>query len=138
VEEHIPQTTKEWSLWRSTYRKLQRSGLCGGTHTANYKGCEHYHNLTRSRNATQNPQVSNVKYSVASVSQPVTPPLNTQPIPPPRVTRTYADITRGGNDNNQDITLSKFLKEFKQMFHQLIQQNSLVINIITTLISKMK
>jgi hypothetical protein len=27
VEEHIPQTTKEWSLRRSTYRKLQMSGL---------------------------------------------------------------------------------------------------------------
>jgi hypothetical protein len=38
VEEHIPQTTKEWSLWRSKYRKLQRRGLCGGAHTANYKG----------------------------------------------------------------------------------------------------
>jgi hypothetical protein len=27
-----------WSLWKSTYRKLQSCGLCGGAHTANYKG----------------------------------------------------------------------------------------------------
>jgi hypothetical protein len=84
------------------------------------------------------PQVSNVKYSIASVSQPVAPLLNTQPITLPRVTTTYADVTRGGNDNNQDITLSKFLEEFKRMFNQLTQQNSLVINTITTLISKIK
>jgi hypothetical protein len=109
VEEHIPQTTKAVNII-----------------------------ITRNRNATQKLQVSNVKYNVASVSQPVTPPLNTQPIMPPRVTRTYADVTRGGNDNNQDITLSRFLEEFEQMFHQLIQQKSLVINMITTLISKMK
>jgi hypothetical protein len=96
VEEHIPQTTEAVNII----------------------------NLTRSRNATQKPQVSNFKYNVASVSQPVTPPLNTQPITPPRATRTSADVTRGGNDNNQDITLSTFLEEFKQMFHQLIQQNS--------------
>jgi hypothetical protein len=66
--------------------------------------------LHRNRNATQKLRVSNVKYNIAS-------PLNTQPITPPLVTRTYTDVTRGGNDNNQDITL---------------------INMITTLISKMK
>jgi hypothetical protein len=70
--------------------------------------------VTRSRNATQKLQVSNVKYNAASVSPPVvTPPLNTQPITAPRATRTYADVTRGGN-HDQDITLSKFLEEFKQ------------------------
>jgi hypothetical protein len=36
------------------------------------------------------------------------------------------------------MTLSKFLEEIKQMFHQLMQQNSLVISMTTMLISKMK
>jgi hypothetical protein len=54
-----------------------KCGLYGGAHTANYKDCEYYHNLTRNRNATPKPQVSNVKYSTASVSEPVALPLNT-------------------------------------------------------------
>ena len=83
-------------------------------------------------------QIPNDNYTTAPDPHPVAPLPNTLPILPPRVNRSYADVTRGQNDNSQDITLSKFLEEFKQMFNQLIQQNSLVLNMLTTLISKLK
>jgi hypothetical protein len=123
-----------------------KCGLCGGPHPANYKGCEYYHNLTRNRYDIQRTQIPNIKYPVAPVSQPITTLPHTQPIQAPSGNRTYADAASGRNDvsnrkgdnNNQDITLSKFLEEFKQMFNQLIHQNSLVLNMLTTLISKLK
>jgi hypothetical protein len=34
------------------------------------------------------------------------------------------------------MTLSTFLDEFKQMFNQLVQQNSIVLNMLTKLLNK--
>ena len=124
-------------------------GLCGGPHPASYKGCEYYRNLTKNRYDNQKTQIPKVNYTSVPDFQPVTTPPNSQPIQPPSFRRTYADAARGrsgdsnneeniNNNNNQDINLSKFLEEFKQMFNQLIQQNSLVLNMLTTLISKLK
>jgi hypothetical protein len=53
----------------------------------------------------------------------------------------YANVVRG-NANQEPLIeenstmLSKFLEEFKAMFQQLVQQNSMVLNMLTTLISK--
>jgi hypothetical protein len=116
-------------------------GLCGGAHPANYKGSEYYHNLTRNRNTSHKPQTPNAKYNIALTSQ-ATPPLsNSQPTPPPSANRTYAnrtyaDVTRDKNEINQDMTLSTFLEEFKQMFNKLVQQNSVVLNMLTKLLNK--
>ena len=63
--------------------------------------------------------------------------------PPLRRQRpTYADITKGKHtaemDENspQSCTLSTFLAEFKLMFNQLLQQNSMILNMLTMLINK--
>jgi hypothetical protein len=115
-----------------------KCGICGGAHPTNYKGCNYYHNLTRNRNISHKPQTPNAKYNSALTSQSTTPLSNSQPTRPPSVNRTYADVTRGRNENNQDMTLSTFLEEFKQMFNQIVQQNSLVLNMLAKLPSKMQ
>jgi hypothetical protein len=117
-----------------------KCGLCGGAHPANHKGCDYYHNLTRNRNTSNKPQTPNAKYNIALTPQATTPLSNSQPTPPPSANRTfanrtYADVTRGKNEINQEMTLSTFLEEFKQMFNQLVQQNSIVLNMLIKLLS---
>lgn len=115
--------------------------LCGGGHPANYKGCSYYYNLTH-----RNPSAgSNVR-----PTQQLPTTNYTQPSTLPTAfvdNRTYAQVAHANtaNDtphpatqtNNQDIPLTKFLDEFKSMFNQLLQQNSLVLNMLSTLISKL-
>ena len=38
---------------------------------------------------------------------------------------------------NEDITLSHFLTKFETMFSQLMQQNSVMLNLLTTLVNKL-
>lgn len=69
-----------------------------------------------------------------------------QPANTPVNTRSYADVTRNNtmDDNSHSmpkdynqITVTKFLEEFKQkMFSQLMQQNSIVLNMLITMINK--
>jgi hypothetical protein len=72
-----------------------KCGLCGGGLPANYKGCDHYHNLTNNRYTSHKPQTPNSKYNIALTSQATTPLSTSQPTPPPTANRTYADVTRG-------------------------------------------
>lgn len=126
-------------------------GLCDGAHPANYKGCIFYQNLKKSninRNGSGKPQLqqmSTVNYQGTSNKQPRLPDI--QPAAIPVYTRSYADVTRNNtmNDNSHQtpmednhLTLTKFLEEFKQMFQQLTHQNSILLNMLTTLISKIK
>ena len=108
--------------------------LCNGPHTANYKGCEFYHNLLRVKGNANN------RLNVHTATPMPTPPT---PQPPSRRQRlTYADIIKGKHttemDENspQSCTLSTFLAEFKLMFNQLLQQNSMILNMLTMLINK--
>lgn len=39
-------------------------------------------------------------------------------------------------NNGNDITLSQFLNKFETMFNQLMNQNSMMLNLLTTLINK--
>jgi hypothetical protein len=51
----------------------------------------------------------------------------------------YADVVKKGANHtgNEDVNiLTKFLEEFKSMFNQIIQQNSMVLNMLTALIGK--
>jgi hypothetical protein len=105
--------------------------LCGGNHPANYKGCEHYHNLIKGntlRNntprtppATTNVYEHNIHHSVNSQRQ-----------------RSYVEVTKSHTNQVEDsaTTLTKILVEFKGLFNQLLQQNSMVNNMLTMLINK--
>jgi hypothetical protein len=108
-----------------------KCALCGGNHPANYKGCEHYHNLTKNKNKSGN-----------SAS-----PINSNEVrvhPQFRAAtyerKSYADIARLNTNQAEDptTTFTKFLNEFKGLFNQLLHQNSMVLNMLTMLLHKLK
>jgi len=79
-----------------------------------------------------------------------TPPTRSSPIPTavpdhtttpnnlPNQQRSYVDVVgnRVQQDENSASTLKTFLEDFKRLFAQLLQQNSLILNMLTTLINK--
>jgi hypothetical protein len=53
---------------------------------------------------------------------------------------TYAQITspnRNNSNNDPDNKFFSFLLEFKNMFSQLLNQNSMILTILTTVINKL-
>jgi hypothetical protein len=111
-----------------------KCALCGGNHPANYKGCKHYHNLIKGNNTFRN-------------KTPSTPPINTniyrnniQHSPNSQQKRSYIDITKSNTNQVEGIaiTLTKFLDEFKGLFNQMLQQNSMILNMLTKSINKSK
>jgi hypothetical protein len=106
--------------------------LCGGNHPANYKGGEHYHNLIKGNNTFRN-------------NTQCTPPVNTniyrnniQHSVNSRQQKSYTDVTKSNTNQVEGtaIILTKFLDEFKGLFNQLLQQNSMIPNMLTMLINK--
>jgi len=66
------------------------------------------------------------------------------PTPPPiapqqtQQLRTYADVVNNRPQISDDpiTTLTTFLEEFENLFSQLIHQNSMILNMLTTLLNK--
>lgn len=109
-----------------------KCALCGGSHPANYKGCEHYHKLIQGNNPyrtspAQTPTVPPTRYDQPSTSS---------TDPPQR--RSYAEVTKNPENQNPDVntTLNNFLAEFKGLITQLLNQNSMILSMLTTLINK--
>jgi hypothetical protein len=79
-----------------------------------------------------------------------TPPTSSSPLPaatlvhtttpnnPPNQQRSYAEVVNNQVQQEQDSTstLKTFLEDFKRLFAQLLQQNSLILNMLTTLLNK--
>ena len=109
--------------------------LCNGPHTPNYKGCEFYQHILRVKGSVNNR--FNLHSTVQMPSIPTTTPPTTSPTK--RQTLSHADIAKGKHTadtvehNHQSNMLSTFLTEFKTMFHQLLQQNNMAINMLTML-----
>ena len=106
--------------------------LCGGNHPANYRGCEHYHNILKGSNTHRN---------ITQRTQPThtnTNDNNIQPSGNLQQSRNYAEVTRSNTNQIEDtaIILTKLIDEFKGLFNQLLQQNSMVLNMLTKLINK--
>ena len=57
---------------------------------------------------------------------------------PQQQQRSYAEVTKNHEHQAEDAatTLKHFLEEFKGLFTQLLHQNSMILNILTTLINK--
>ena len=109
-----------------------KCALCGGSHPANYKGCEHYHKLIQGNNPhrtspTQTSFIPPTRYDQPSTSNTDTPQR-----------RSYAEVTKNTEYQNPDVntTLNNFLAEFKGLFTQLLNQNSMILSMLTTLINK--
>jgi hypothetical protein len=133
-----------------------KCALCGEDHPANYKGSSVYKNLVATR--SNQTRVANVYQqhpaSYLNHQRPTITPPTSNKQPPPHLNSfntnipvqsgqyTYAQITK----NNQTSVLEQptlaeqlaaYLNEFKTMFSQLISQNSMILNLLTTFISKL-
>lgn len=114
--------------------------LCEGAHPANYKGCTVYRDLTNLR------ANNNTRTQARHTTE--TQPANNrhqQGLHSLRQnTVTYAQAASGAPVSQSDTTtssdlaekMSDFLKEFKIMFTQLINQNSMILNMLTSVIHK--
>lgn len=113
-----------------------KCALCSRDHTANYKGCTVYRDLQNIRNKQRNvnrqpsqvnPQSRNMNNIITNNNQPEN--SNTQ---------SYAEAAKGANNRSTtDIgaQLNAFFSEFKTMFMQLINQNSMILNMLSTVIN---
>jgi len=107
--------------------------LCGGGHPSNYKGCDYYQKQYQAKYNNNRP----------NVTQSYTPNLNQQQPAIPRTrNKTYAQAIRGNGPTNavtneeEPMSLTKLLGEFKAML-TFIQQNNVVLKMLTMLISKL-
>jgi len=100
-----PHNSKECTERKDTPTKC---ALCGGCHPANYKRCEHYHNLLKGTNPHRHPPMR---------ASSIPPNIQTNTITHhnnPQKQRRYADVTKNHEHQVEDAatTLKKFLEEF--------------------------
>ncbi|KAK5641707.1 hypothetical protein RI129_010254 [Pyrocoelia pectoralis] len=126
-----------------------RCALCNGPHPASYKGCEFYQGLLKKSN--------NVNNRLNIQHNPLAANFTENQSHTKRIQQniSFAEAVKNNKTNEQNalhstesreqnehptetpgISLNKFLDEFKAMFQQLVQQNTMVMNLLTTLISK--
>jgi hypothetical protein len=115
--------------------------LCQGSHPANYKGCTVYKELINARNKRNprqlTPQTNPTKHNLHT---PPTQDKNMHYNNPNESSSSYAQIvtSRGpSNCNAYDTQFTTFLTEFKNMFSQLLQQNNMILTMLTTVINKL-
>ena len=123
--------------------------LCEGNHPANYKVCEIYKQLRNAHFPTlRNKQTTKNQNAVTSVSQtpqPTSQPKSGESI---RTGSTYAQAASGQRieDNSMNnstpnqpyiIQQSNDLQELKSMMKGLMEQMSTMLNLLTTIVSKM-
>lgn len=112
-----------------------KCALCNGNHPANYRGCRVHKELqNKIRQGMQQTPTRPVQ-----PSQPQHQDSHGTNVTSQQNYRTYSQIVSGQQSNNQneDITLHKFLEEFKIMFNQLVQQNNMVLQMLSTVINKL-
>lgn len=126
--------------------------LCAGAHPANYKGCSVYQKLVAAKQNPTKPRHPPLS-SVTAHSDHV---QSTRPYPinknyPPEINMhhlvpTYSQILSGATQATANGGLTSvsldgqftvFLNEFKAMFSQLMSQNSMILNLLTAVISKL-
>lgn len=107
-----------------------KCALCKGTHPANYRGCEIYKKLQKKLRPRA---LAQERVTEQKISE------NTTHNYYQNSNRSYSQVVQGDNAHQQaeQLTLSKFLEEFKAMFIQLMHQNNMVMNMLSTLINKL-
>jgi len=107
--------------------------LCGGSHPASYKGCTVYRDLKARRHPKQIYERTTNTTTKCQIT------------PSPQLARaqsnhpTYAQVTASNmavNNATMD-QFSTFLNEFKNIFSQLLNQNSMILSMLTTVINKL-
>jgi hypothetical protein len=109
--------------------------LCGGNHLANYKGREHYHNIIKGNNPHRTPPESLTTIPISPFNHVATPHSLPQQ---QQQQSSYADVASNRPQLAEEpiITLRAFLEDFKGLIAQLIRQNSLILNMLTTILNK--
>lgn len=126
-----------------------KCALCDGDHPANYKGCSVYKDLIQKRSLRQKPnKITNPPRHSTAQTEPLKAKVNEQQ----NYYRSYADATRNRHtymneqqshgpqeQQSQELgtKLIQFLEEFKSMFSQLMNQNSMILNLLTSVIKKL-
>jgi hypothetical protein len=100
--------------------------LCEGNQLANYKACEHYHNLIKGNNTLRNNTQSTPPASTNIYEHNIHFSVNSQR------QRSYTEVTKSHTNQveNSATTLTKLMDEFKGLFNQLLQQNSMIMNML--------
>lgn len=124
-----PHNTKDCNKSSNT---PARCALCNGNHPANYKGCTVYKNLQRNRNDANRRTLPNSNFTRLEIG-PTTSVTNRINLTPNN-NRSYAQIARADAENT-DINLSHFLSKFEAMFTQLMNQNSMIINLLSSIVN---
>lgn len=117
--------------------------LCDGPHPANYKGCTVYKDLQNMKKNNQQGQqyqsnVNRIPNQATPSAQTITTNNNAD-----KKSRTYASMFHRDphpqnphpNPPSDQLSLTSFLQEFKTMFNQLINQNTMIIQMLHTVIS---
>jgi hypothetical protein len=112
--------------------------MCKGDHPANYKGCTVYRDLVNIRYKNTGNPTSRQNPTIIHTQA----PDQQQNIH--RNAVSYAQVVAGIPNNKSSINsidqlsqnMTDFLGEFKKMFSQLLDQNSMILNMITTVINK--
>lgn len=124
--------------------------LCGGEHPANYKGCDVYKTMKkkafpplRNGHLTERSTTAND----STKEKETQPPNNSQTGGQPNRNLSYSQATKNeGNPsantnvevNNLTSTMTKFFDKFENLISQQAKQIDTLINLLTTVISKLK
>lgn len=110
--------------------KEVKCALCGGKHTANYKGCEIYKALKmqrfpplRNKETTLNTNKNNTPITTAVTN--IIPGVS------------YADVASSSREHKAEQELIKRSEELKDMVKSLVNQMTNMMNIITMLLKNM-
>jgi hypothetical protein len=121
--------------------------LCNGDHPANFKGCSVYQdliNLKTNNNRSSVPlrQQNQQQQGQQQPGQRTTSTILQNPQHNRRLTyaQSVLNETNTSTVNHETetltATLTSFLNQLKKMFNQLLNQNSMILNMLTTVISK--
>jgi len=124
-----------------SYETPAKCALCQCDHLANYKWCQVYKQLQRSRKPTTNNLKPNFTSSNSTVIRNVSINNNeckttqqqpTQSNLSPYQTHSYAQVTSDQNpnafNNNENATLSNFINEFKALINPLLSLLTTVLD----------
>ena len=111
--------------------------LCGWVHPANCRGCQvqkELQNKIRQKALTNRTEVKCVQQRPQIQEAQLMPNITQQ-----QRHRSYSQVVSDNCSMHQgnDLTLNKFLEEFKTLFTQLVQQNNVILQMLSTVINKL-
>jgi len=112
-----------------------KCALCGGPHPANYEGCDHYTRLYKRGDFNSSThQRMDLHTNSTSHTKRTSTPETPDHLRKCRKNSTHNINTDHVNSDYISPVFNKFLDDFKTMFNQLLQQNSMILQMLTVLI----